>query len=47
VRDRLGVSAAILGARTAAQLRGGLRSDELTLPPEIVDVLDEISAPPR
>ena len=47
VRDRPGVSAAILGARTAAQLRGGLRSDELTLPPEIVDVLDEISATPR
>lgn len=47
VRDRPGVSAAILGARTAAQLRGGLRSDELTLPPEIVDVLDEISTPPR
>ncbi|HSI92952.1 MAG TPA: aldo/keto reductase [Jiangellaceae bacterium] len=45
VRDRPGVTAALLGARTAAQLRGGLRSDELTLPPEIVDALDDVSTP--
>lgn len=45
VRDRPGVTAAILGARTAAQLRGGLRAEDLFLPLEIVDALDEISAP--
>jgi aryl-alcohol dehydrogenase-like predicted oxidoreductase len=45
VRDRPGVTAALLGARTAAQLRGGLRSDELNLPPEIVDALDDVSTP--
>lgn len=42
-RDRKGVSAAIVGARTAAQLRGIL-SAEVRLPREIVTVLDEISA---
>lgn len=45
VRDRPGITAPILGARTAAQLRGGLRSDELILPVEIVQALDDISAP--
>lgn len=44
VRDRPEVSAAILGARTAAQLRGALHADELTLPSEIVSALDEVSA---
>jgi aryl-alcohol dehydrogenase-like predicted oxidoreductase len=43
VRDRPGVSAAIVGARTAAQLRGSLSVEEVELPGEIVDVLDEIS----
>jgi aryl-alcohol dehydrogenase-like predicted oxidoreductase len=43
VRDRPGVTAPILGARTAAQLRGGLRSEELTLPVEIALALDDIS----
>ncbi len=47
VRDRPGVTAPILGARTAAQLRGGLRSEELTLPIEIVRALEDVSAPPR
>lgn len=45
VRDRPGVTAAILGSRTTAQLRGGLRAEELFLPLEIVDALDEVSAP--
>jgi aryl-alcohol dehydrogenase-like predicted oxidoreductase len=45
VRDRPGVTAPILGARTAAQLRGGLRSDELTLPVEIALALDDVSTP--
>ena len=45
VRDRPGVAAPIVGARTAAQLRGTLSSDEVDLPPEIRAVLDEVSAP--
>jgi aryl-alcohol dehydrogenase-like predicted oxidoreductase len=46
VRDRPGVVAPIVGARTAGQLRGALLSEELTLPTEIVDALDDVSAPP-
>lgn len=45
VRDRPGVVAPIVGARTAAQLRGVLSSEDLTLPEEIRDALDEVSAP--
>jgi aryl-alcohol dehydrogenase-like predicted oxidoreductase len=44
VRDRAGVTAPIVGARTAAQLKGALGIEELTLPPEIVDALDDVSA---
>ena len=44
VRDRSGVAAPIVGARTAAQLKGALGIEELTLPPEIVDALDDVSA---
>ena len=47
VRDRPGVVAPIVGARTAAQLRGALTVEELTLPEEIVYALDEVSAPAR
>jgi aryl-alcohol dehydrogenase-like predicted oxidoreductase len=47
VRDRPGVVAPIIGARTAAQLRGALTVEELTLPDEIVSALDEVSAPTR
>ena len=43
VRDRAGVTAPIVGARTAAQLKGALTVDELTLPPEIIDALDDVS----
>jgi aryl-alcohol dehydrogenase-like predicted oxidoreductase len=43
VRDRSGVTAPIVGARTAAQLRGALTIDDLTLPEEIVDALDDVS----
>ena len=43
VRDRDGVTAPIVGARTAAQLRGILGVEELTLPAEIVDALDDVS----
>lgn len=45
IRDRPGVTAAIVGARTAAQLRGALRAEDMFLPLEIVDALDEVSAP--
>lgn len=44
VRDRPGVTAPILGARTAAQLRGLLSVEDRTLPPEIDDALDDVSA---
>ena len=45
VRDRPGVSAAIVGARTAAQLRGSLTAEEVILPAEIEAALDDVSAP--
>jgi aryl-alcohol dehydrogenase-like predicted oxidoreductase len=44
VRDRPGVAACVVGARTAAQLRGVLAADEVTLPAEIVLALDDVSA---
>ena len=44
MRDRPGVTAPIVGARTAAQLKGALGVEELTLPAEIVDALDDVSA---
>jgi aryl-alcohol dehydrogenase-like predicted oxidoreductase len=43
VRDRPGVTAPIVGARTAAQLKAALGTDELTLPAEITDALDDVS----
>jgi aryl-alcohol dehydrogenase-like predicted oxidoreductase len=43
VRDRPGVTAPIVGARTSAQLKAALGTDELTLPPEIVQALDDVS----
>lgn len=44
VRDRPGVVAPVVGARTAAQLTSLLAVEELTLPPEIVAALDDVSA---
>ena len=44
VRDRPGVCAAVVGARTAAQLRGSLPSEHVTLPTEIRAALDDVSA---
>ena len=44
VRDRPGVSSALVGARTAAQLRGVLAVESVRLPAEIVSALDEVSA---
>ncbi len=43
VRDRPGVTAPIVGARTASQLSGALGVEELVLPTEIVDALDDVS----
>ncbi|BCJ40394.1 oxidoreductase [Actinoplanes ianthinogenes] len=44
IRDRPGVAAPILGARTAGQLQGALRSEDLTLPAEIAIALEDVSA---
>ncbi|MFV2011753.1 MULTISPECIES: aldo/keto reductase [unclassified Micromonospora] len=45
VRDRPGVTAPILGARTAGQLVGALQVERMTLPTEITRALDDVSAP--
>ena len=45
VRDRPGVTAPVVGARTAAHLRGALGTEQKTLPPEIVAALDDVSGP--
>ena len=47
VRDRPGVTAPIVGARTAAQLRGSLTTEECELPAQIVAALDDVSADPQ
>lgn len=44
LRDRPGVTAPVLGARTAAQLRGALAAEEVTLPGAILAALDDVSA---
>jgi len=44
VRDQPGVSSAIVGARTHAQLSGVLQAEDLTLPVEIREALDDVSA---
>jgi aryl-alcohol dehydrogenase-like predicted oxidoreductase len=43
VRDTPGVTSAIVGARTGAQLRGILRSEEISLPSVVRDALNEVS----
>jgi aryl-alcohol dehydrogenase-like predicted oxidoreductase len=43
LRDRPGVSSVLVGARTAAQLRGSLASEDVVLPIEILSALDEVS----
>jgi aryl-alcohol dehydrogenase-like predicted oxidoreductase len=45
LRDRPGVTAPILGARTLGQLTAALASESLELPHEIRDALDDVSAP--
>jgi aryl-alcohol dehydrogenase-like predicted oxidoreductase len=44
VRDGFGVTSAIVGARTAAQLRGILTVEEIILPDQVRIALDEVSA---
>ena len=44
VRDCPGVTSAIIGARTGAQLRGALSAESVTLPIPVREALDEISA---
>jgi aryl-alcohol dehydrogenase-like predicted oxidoreductase len=43
VRDAPGVTTALIGARTGAQLRGVLKSEEISLPDIVRAALDEIS----
>ena len=43
VRDRPGVTAPIVGARTSAQLKQALAVEDRTLPRELVDALDDAS----
>ncbi|MBQ0829838.1 aldo/keto reductase [Streptomyces tagetis] len=45
VRDRPGVVAPVLGARTAQQLTAALSVETLSLPDEICRALDDVSAP--
>ncbi|WP_411124902.1 aldo/keto reductase [Streptomyces sp. x-19] len=45
IRDRPGVTAPLLGARTAQQLRAALSVETLSLPDEIRRALDDVSAP--
>ncbi len=47
VRDRPGVTAPIVGARTAAQLRGALTVEDVALPGQIVAALDDVSGGAR
>ncbi|SDR25467.1 aldo/keto reductase [Thermostaphylospora chromogena] len=44
VRDQPGVSSAIVGARTSAQLTAILQAEDLELPHEIREALDDVSA---
>jgi aryl-alcohol dehydrogenase-like predicted oxidoreductase len=44
VRDRPGVTAPVVGARTAVQLAAILKAEEVTLPAEIRDALDDVSS---
>jgi aryl-alcohol dehydrogenase-like predicted oxidoreductase len=45
VRDRPGVAAPVIGARTSQQLAEALSAESLTLPDEICRALDDVSAP--
>jgi aryl-alcohol dehydrogenase-like predicted oxidoreductase len=45
VRDQPGVASAIVGARTLAQLKGTLLAEDIVLPIEIREALDDVSSP--
>ena len=45
VRDRPGVVAPVIGARSTAQLAGSLAAEEVELPDEIRTALDDVSTP--
>jgi aryl-alcohol dehydrogenase-like predicted oxidoreductase len=45
VRDRPGVVAPIVGARTSAQLQGSLAAESVVLPDVVRQALDDVSAP--
>ena len=44
VRDTPGITSAIVGARTGAQMRGILKSEEVNLPQIVRDALDDVSS---
>lgn len=44
VRDAPGVTSSIIGARTGAQMRGVLKSEEIALPEIVRSALDDVSA---
>jgi len=44
VRDAPGVTSSLIGARTGAQLRGVLKSEEITLPEIVRNALNDVSA---
>ncbi|HUR72812.1 MAG TPA: aldo/keto reductase [Sporichthya sp.] len=47
VRDHAGVTAAVVGARTSAQLQASLAAEAVSLPAEIRSALDDVSDPRR
>ena len=46
VRDRPGVTAPVVGARTAQQLQASLDAETVRLPTAIRTALEDVSAPP-
>ena len=44
VRDAPGVTSSLIGARTGAQLRGVLKSEEISLPEIVRNALNDVSA---
>ena len=45
LRDRSDIASAIVGARTGAQLRGALSVEEIEIPIQVLQALDDVSAP--
>src|SRR5690606_27422435 len=43
VRDRAGITAALVGARTSGQLAAALAAEDLELPDAVREALDEVS----